>query len=152
VTSIGGQAFASTPFFKNQPDGLVVFNNVLYAMKGSGSATVVIPDGVTSIGSRAFSGCSGLTSITIPKSVTHIGSSAFGGCGKLERVVFEGDAPVTGRRLFASLWGSAGPINPDTTDVASNCCAYVRRESTGWGVEIPGKWKGIAIDYLPDEK
>ena len=32
---------------------------------------------VTSIGSRAFSGCSSLTAITIPKGVTYIGGSAF---------------------------------------------------------------------------
>ena len=38
---------------------------------------LVIPDGVTSIGDRAFYGCTSLTSVTIPDSVTSIGGSAF---------------------------------------------------------------------------
>lgn len=39
---------------------------------------VVLPDSVTSIGKRAFWGCSNLTSIHIPSSVTFIGVSSFG--------------------------------------------------------------------------
>lgn len=38
---------------------------------------VVIPDGVTSIGSAAFFYCKSLTSITIPDGVTSIGMTRF---------------------------------------------------------------------------
>ena len=47
---------------------------------------VEIPGGVTSIGYRAFYGCSGLTSITIPDSVTSIWYEAFSGCGNLASI------------------------------------------------------------------
>ena len=42
--------------------------------------SVVIGDGVTSIGSNAFAGCVSLTSINIPSSVTNIGEYAFAVC------------------------------------------------------------------------
>jgi len=46
----------------------------------SGLTSVTIPNSVTSIGNRAFYDCSGLTSITIPNSVTSIGGDAFYNC------------------------------------------------------------------------
>ena len=48
-------------------------------MSSNRLTTLIIPDGVTSIGSSAFSGCSGVTSVTIPASVTTIGENAFSG-------------------------------------------------------------------------
>ena len=49
----------------------------LYSDDDTEITDLVIPDGVTSIGSSAFEYCSGLTSVTIPGSVTRIGDSAF---------------------------------------------------------------------------
>ncbi|MBQ6166217.1 MAG: leucine-rich repeat domain-containing protein [Muribaculaceae bacterium] len=46
-----------------------------------GCKNTTIPNSVTTIGSSAFSGCSGLTSIDIPNSVTSIGRFAFSSCG-----------------------------------------------------------------------
>ena len=48
--------------------------------------TVVIENGVTRIGSTAFSGCTGLTSLTIPDSVTRIGEYVFSGCTGLKEL------------------------------------------------------------------
>ena len=47
---------------------------------------LIIPDSVTSIGSYAFRGCSGLTSVTIGNSVTSIGGDAFYNCSGLTSV------------------------------------------------------------------
>ena len=47
---------------------------------------VIIGNGVTTIGSSAFSGCSSLTSVTIPNGVTTIGEYAFRDCSSLTSV------------------------------------------------------------------
>lgn len=49
--------------------------------------SVIIPDGITSIGDGAFSACSSLTDIVIPDSVTSIGESAFEDCTSLKSLV-----------------------------------------------------------------
>ncbi len=48
---------------------------------------IVIPEGVTSIGGGAFSGCSSLTSIVIPEGVTSIGYNTFYECSSLTSIV-----------------------------------------------------------------
>ena len=65
-----------------------------------GCQTTTIPNSVTSIGSRAFSGCSGLTSITIPNSVTTIGSEAFSLCKGLTSITIPNSVTSIGNRAF----------------------------------------------------
>ena len=57
------------------------------AFRGCTSLTsITVPSSVTSIGNRAFRDCTGLTSITIPSSVKSIGDLAFEGCTGLTSV------------------------------------------------------------------
>ena len=65
--------------------------------------SVVIEQAVTSIGYRAFYGCSSLTSITIPEGVTRIGNSAFYGCSRLASLFFNGDAPTIDTTAFIDV-------------------------------------------------
>ncbi|MCR5752483.1 MAG: leucine-rich repeat protein, partial [Kiritimatiellae bacterium] len=108
----------------------------------SGIASVTIPDNVASIGEYAFADCTNLVDVTISKNVVSIGDGAFGrtfynssgcGCQNLKSVIFRGDAPTMGGGVFYA--------HPD-------CTAYVRRDSTGWDVDIPGVWQGIKIAYV----
>jgi len=106
----------------------------------SGLMSVTISDGVMTIGDCAFMGCSALASVTIPASVTTIGEYAFSYCNELASVTFMGDAPTFASGGWLCFYG-----------VAAECTAYVRKGSTGWGVEIPGTWNGIRIEYLADD-
>ena len=62
--------------------------------------TIIITEGVTTIGDYAFSGCSGLTSIDIPESVTSIGGSAFRSCGGLTSVTISNSVTNIGGYAF----------------------------------------------------
>ena len=64
--------------------------------------SVVIEEGVTSVGSWAFSFQSGMTSVTIPDSVTSIGGSAFKQCESLTDVIIPDGVTAIGKFAFAS--------------------------------------------------
>ena len=59
---------------------------VNYFVRKAELKTLIIPDGVTSIGSNAFAGCRLLESIVISDSVTSIGFGAFYGCRSLASI------------------------------------------------------------------
>ena len=61
---------------------------------------LVIEDGVTSIGDRAFYNCSGLTSVIIPNSVTSIGNESFYNCIGLTSV----QAPAMFFNISENIW------------------------------------------------
>lgn len=64
--------------------------------------SVIIEDGVTSIGSYAFEYCSSITSTTIPNSVTSIGNSAFGDCGSLTSITIPDSVTSMGGNAFGN--------------------------------------------------
>ena len=72
--------------------------------------TLVIKDGVTSIGSYAFVGCSSLTSVTIPNSVTSIGDNTFYGCSGLTSVTIPNSVTSIGALAFyGTAWSNNQP-------------------------------------------
>ena len=62
--------------------------------------TVIIGDGITSIGNNVFADCSSMISIDIGNSVTSIGRDAFGGCISLTSVVLPDSVTEIGQWAF----------------------------------------------------
>ena len=79
----------------------------------TGLTSVTIPDSVTSIDSYAFDGCTGLTSITISDSVTRIGNYAFRGCTSLTSITIPDGVTSIGTYAFSGCTGLTGITIPD---------------------------------------
>ena len=69
------------------------------------SGSLVIPNSVQTIGSVAFSGCSGLTTLTIGDAVQTIGQSAFGGCSGLTTLTIGNNVKTIGYNAFQNCTG-----------------------------------------------
>ena len=116
VTEIGYSAFGGTPWYNNQPDGVVYIGKVAYEFKGemaSGTA-INIKEGTVSISGYAFYGCTGLTSITIPNSVTSIGEFAFSGCTGLSSVTIPSSVTSIGKSAFSGCTGLTSVTIPNS--------------------------------------
>ena len=107
-------------------DGVTSIGN--YAFYGCSSlAKVDIPNSGISIGNYAFYGCSSLANVDIPNGVTSIGNSAFSDCTNLSKVIIPNSVAAIGSMAFddCGLLTSAGPIG-------SGCAIEF-----GWSDSIP---------------
>ena len=123
VTSIDNDAFYSTAWYNNQPNGLVYAGKVAYKYKGTmpDNTAIVLEDGTTGIADNAFYNCSGLTSITIPNSVTTIGSQTFRDCSNLTSVNIPNSVTSIGSSAFEGCYSLT------TATIGNNM------RSIGWG-------------------
>ena len=114
--------------------------------------SVLIPDGVESIGAQAFSGCRILKTVVIPDSVKSIDSSAFYNCRSITRVDYSGD--ITG-------WLNIEGLDNLMEDVSSSCELYIGGIKVEGDIIIPEEvtsipryafrnLKGITSVTIPD--
>ena len=84
----------------------------------------IVPEGVTTIGDRAFKSCKGLTSITIPEGVTAIGGNAFNDCTSLASITIPSSVTTIGNSAFSGCYG-INELNVVVTDYAGFCNSQI---------------------------
>ena len=116
VTSIGYNAFAGTPWYKNQPNGIVYAGKVLYCYKGTMPANTIIDikEGIVGIADWAFSSCSSLIAITLPNSITDIGDHAFTGCSSLTSITLPNNLREIKSNTFAKCYSLTSVVIPNS--------------------------------------
>ena len=110
----------------------------------SGLTSVTIPNSVTFIGSRAFRGCHGLTSVTLPNSVTSIEYSAFSGCSGLTSVSIPNSVTSIGIYAFYGCSGLTSVSIPNSVTSIGNYafygCSGLTSVTIGTGVTSIGSY------------
>ena len=96
--------------------------------------SLVIEEGVTSIGEGAFEGFSQLRSVTIPSTVTSIGARAFSGCTGVLDLVFSSDSCTVGENAFDGLGMMATGVYVRFTDDVVNIPADLFRCASGTNI------------------
>ena len=115
------------------------------AFYGCSSLTSVnLPEGVTSIGSNAFYGCSGLSSISLPESVTSIGNSAFSNCTSLSSISLPESLTSIGLSAFSDCSSlTSVKLSPNLKTIGSsafNDCSKLTE------IHIPASVRRIGDD------
>lgn len=105
------------------PNTVVTIGTYAFS-KCTGLTSITIPDSVTTINNQAFQNCSGLTSVTLGSGLTSIGTNSFGACGNLTSVTCLATTPPT----LGS--GNFGASNDTLYVPAASVSAY--QANTDW--------------------
>ena len=136
MTQINNAAFSGCSKLKihiNWPAAVTSINTQMFS--NSGITSITIPEGVTSIGSTAFKGCTNLKELVLPNSVKSAGKHAFGSCTNLETLnLGEG---------FSTVSGSSGDYETTQSDTKLKYVYFSSNFLTTVNAATAGSYKHI---------
>lgn len=113
---------------------------------------LVIGEGITSVGSNAFTDCDRLTSVTLPKSLKTIGSYAFSDCDKLKTIKLPANVTTINSGAFYSCNCLSGITIPNKVTAiggqAFSGCTSLKTLKLGKKVKTIGQSAFYSCDSL----
>ena len=132
LTSVEDHAFSSCTNLTSVvvPKDVTTIENA--AFSGCSNLSIVLPEGLTSIGNGGFQNCVYMKEISLPESLTKIGSSALAGCITLKTLYIPKNLTSIGYQALANLKGllsiAVDPANPQY-DSRNGCNAVITTAS-----------------------
>lgn len=124
----------------NQIQGFLIAGTILQGYKGQ-EASIVIPEGITTIAANAFYNNGIIESVTFPYGLEIIDKHAFGNCTRLRSISLPDSLVTIGAHAFDGCWGLTELRIPDSVTTIqayafSNCAGLTE-------VSIPSSVKKI---------
>ena len=126
-------------------DGFVWYESFdeWYDLRGTVKA-LIVEEGVTSIGIRAFAGCGSLETVILPDSLVQIGEYGFESCVRLTSLMIPPHVTSIDERAFSGCTGLSVLIIPDSvTSIGERAffrCTSISELTIPSSVENMGSW------------
>jgi hypothetical protein len=132
------------------PNSGIDFSQTPWSAYRSSITTVVIEEGVTSIGNNTFKYYTHLTSVTVPETLTSIGNYAFYNCQGLTSISIGKGVTSIGDRAFYNCKSLTSVTIPENVtsigDIAFNICKSLTDIVVETGNEYYSSLDGVLFD------
>ncbi|MBP5312711.1 MAG: leucine-rich repeat protein [Clostridia bacterium] len=109
------------------PDGKLVTSIGLSAIEANKNVvSVVLPEGLTTVGGRAFYNCSNLETVSFPSTLENLESASFYGCNRLSGVTLPQSLKLISKMTFCGCPAVSDLVLPVNATLKSGCLAGVK--------------------------
>ncbi len=129
------------PDYTDTPSAFTKYNAKLVVTIINNAKTIVVENGITSIGNYVFKGFKNVTSVSIPASVTNIGASAFEGCSGLTSIKLPSNLKTIGANAFKNTKASNFTIPASVTSIGAGAFSGIS------GIKITCNYATEAYNY-----